>query len=244
MTFSDQFRFGADPEVFLRDRRGNLVTAREAGVPGTKARPYDLGDGFAVQMDGLAMEFNTPVVDRLSDLQEVARQGLHRCLDLLGDKSLSVNPIITANFKKTAWDSIPDGDKILGCEPSFGMRGGIIRTRCPARSRYVGGHIHISWGEGLDTQPGSNHDKDCQFLLQYLTGLPTSCRGESRYYSGYGKNNYRPKHYGMEWRSPSSKWVFHGPTWNYVASYLTEGVGRALGKCLRASTEWRIDKSN
>jgi hypothetical protein len=54
-----QVSVGADPEVFVRNAEGEPVPACGL-IPGTKAEPHRVDSG-AVQVDGLALEFNARV---------------------------------------------------------------------------------------------------------------------------------------------------------------------------------------
>jgi hypothetical protein len=60
----NKFLLGADPEIFLEDAAGDLVSAIDK-VGGTKEDPKALpiGDGFAVQEDNVAVEYNIPASD-------------------------------------------------------------------------------------------------------------------------------------------------------------------------------------
>src|ERR1700749_4859852 len=51
------FKFGCDPEIFIRDKDGNPVSAYAAGVPGSKTEPFKVKGG-AIQRDGMAAEVN------------------------------------------------------------------------------------------------------------------------------------------------------------------------------------------
>ena len=57
-----KFTIGCDPEFFLTDALGGFISAIDL-VGGTKHDPrplHDLGEGFNVQEDNVAVEFGVP----------------------------------------------------------------------------------------------------------------------------------------------------------------------------------------
>ena len=54
-----KFMVGADPEVFLKDRRTGRFVGATGVTNGTKEKPTHLKWGSSVQVDGMALEFNT-----------------------------------------------------------------------------------------------------------------------------------------------------------------------------------------
>src|SRR3546814_10561962 len=67
---------GCDPELFVMNTDGEFVSA-EGLIPGTKSEPYPVKFG-AVQVDGMAAEFNIDPVDNYNDfsrnVKEVRKQ--------------------------------------------------------------------------------------------------------------------------------------------------------------------------
>ena len=52
---------GADPELFIFNKKTDEPVCPYGMVPGTKEKPEKLGeDGHTIQMDGMALEFNIP----------------------------------------------------------------------------------------------------------------------------------------------------------------------------------------
>ena len=56
-TKSSPLLVGCDPEFFVRDSTNTIISAYGM-IPGTKQEPRSIGNG-AVQVDGVALEFNT-----------------------------------------------------------------------------------------------------------------------------------------------------------------------------------------
>ena len=56
---------GADPEIFVTNKDGRFRSAHGL-VPGTKTEPFRVNNG-AVQVDGMALEFNIDPVETEDD---------------------------------------------------------------------------------------------------------------------------------------------------------------------------------
>ena len=61
-------KVGSDPECFLRDRHGNLVSSIGL-IPGSKSHPYKTPSG-SVQPDNISAEFNSIPASSLSEFIE------------------------------------------------------------------------------------------------------------------------------------------------------------------------------
>jgi hypothetical protein len=59
-----EFKIGADPEFFLRDKATGKFVSAHGLIPGTKRQPMKVDKG-AVQVDGMALEFNIDPVTNL-----------------------------------------------------------------------------------------------------------------------------------------------------------------------------------
>ncbi len=59
------FTFGCDPELFVINDEGVFVSA-EGLIPGDKQNPYKVPGG-AIQVDGMAAEFNIDPVTNYAD---------------------------------------------------------------------------------------------------------------------------------------------------------------------------------
>ena len=202
-------KLGCDPEIFLKDAAGGLI-ASCGRIGGTKyaPRPLPIGDGFAVQEDNVAIEFNIPPADScdafvgnigqaMSFLQNmVSLQGLH-----FGQESAALFP----------WEQLESEEaKTFGCDPDYNAWTGRINPKpkaADARLRSAGGHIHIGdLGQELSRQDIVRIIK----LMDLSAGVPSVLLDEGIMRKElYGKRGaFRPKPYGLEYRTLSNFWVF------------------------------------
>lgn len=201
---------GADPELFIKDNKGNSIPAVGI-VPGDKKNPHKVSDG-AVQVDGLALEFNiTP-----SDDANVFIDRIHSVMDslrLLVPRHMSFDISPVAHFDEAVMASLPDDAKKLGCDPDFNawtMNPNPRPDQHPTM-RTAAGHIHIGWTEGM--QEGDfAHFADCAAVARQLdayVGIPLLLiEPDSERRSMYGAAGaFRPKTYGCEYRVPSNHWL-------------------------------------
>lgn len=208
---------GCDPEGFLRLKGGKFVSA--AGLfPGTKDEPYKL-DGGAVQVDGVALEFNIDA----AETKEAFVGNIKKVLDQIDglvskvDKDLQFSFVPVADFDKKTWEKVPDDAKVLGCDPDFSALTGMVNVN-PTDSlkdsaiRTAAGHIHIGWTSGQDPD-NFKHFVDCRYIAQKfhnggLEYFRPRTDEEYRRLQFYGHSgSFRAKPYGVELRAPSNRWV-------------------------------------
>lgn len=202
------FKIGCDPECFLLNADGQVISAI-GRIGGSKQRPKRVltafKRGFALQEDNVLLEYNIPPARSFSeftDYLDMIHEYIDDLLKTMGLKrsriaSCSMNPEEMTSHK--AWQ--------FGCEPDFNAWTLEINPRPVCDDllfRSAGGHIHLGgdytysqkisivrWldvylGEWLKTQ---DPDKD----RQKLYGAPGAMR---------------IKKYGLEYRVPSNWWTF------------------------------------
>jgi len=168
--FKTPIMIGADPEVFLLDRKGRPVAPpfETEGVLNKYKRIYFPGYG-EISQDGLAMEFNVEPVELFNEgadeeLWKRIQFLLKKIEEMAGDYGYAVEITPQVGFNKKYYDSLPESLKELGCNPDillyrgvknspFKERGYSIHENTPpkpSRFRYAGGHIHLGWTEGWD----------------------------------------------------------------------------------------------
>lgn len=208
-----EFLFGADPEVFVR-KAGRLVSAHDL-VPGSKREPFAVELGM-IQPDGLAAEFGIKPAKTLpgfrSRIRKV-REILQKRLDEHGCE-IFIKPSV--EFDKNYYQSLPEYAKELGCDPDYNAYTGQTNPAPNAGDsglRSAGGHVHIGWTQGADPT-SQHHFEACRMLTKQLDvylGVPSLIfDGDSRRRELYGKAGaFRPKSYGMEYRTLSNAWLRH-----------------------------------
>lgn len=204
-----EITIGADPEVFVT-KEGRLVSAHGL-VQGTKEDPFKVKDG-AVQVDGMALEFN---IDPAKDLDSFLNN-LDSVMSQLSDMcpEHELNPIPVAEFGKQVMDETPEFAKELGCDPDFNAWDGGAENPRPDGEvdfRTGAGHIHIGWTEGMDVLDPAHVDA-CIALVRQLDaylGVPSvvldDCDKRRELYGKAGA--FRVKPYGVEYRVLSNFWL-------------------------------------
>jgi hypothetical protein len=202
-------RLGCDPEMFLADIRGHLKASCGL-IGGTKEAPLPipiLGEGFAVQEDNVAIEFNIPpastareFVDSISRTIKVLNDGIHERHGLHVVNNLSAASFPPAELEAPA-------ARVFGCDPDFNAWTGQKNPRPRAKDRNLrscGGHIHI--GDYDQMIPGERIIK----MMDLCTGVPSVLMDDGvERRKLYGKRGaYRNKPYGVEYRTLSNFWIF------------------------------------
>ncbi|QIG69404.1 hypothetical protein EVB79_034 [Rhizobium phage RHph_N3_13] len=216
----DIIKIGADPEGWVIDGNGDFFPAFGV-IPGDKENPYKV-DGGAVQVDGLALEFN---IDAATTDDEFCRNVWKVTSQLTEmvktfDKSFTIQWSPVAKFRPTIWSIAPEQSKMLGCSPDYNVKGEINENpfmrleNNPLRT--AAGHIHIGWlqpDEFPEDPTIGDHFDTCLDIAQgFFNGhlpsfVPQTPEEEERleYYGLWG--SFRPKRYGIELRAPSNLWV-------------------------------------
>ena len=200
---------GADPEIFVGDVNGPRSIIGMIG--GTKENPLPLpmlGDGFAVQEDNVALEYNIPpspsreaFVSNISTMMSFLRQSMK---DSYG-----------VNLLKESAISFPDSELsdpralVFGCDPDFNAWSGLENPRPRAsdvRLRSCGGHVHIgSAGTEYQVIDPRVAAQACDLFLAVPSVLMDNGLLRKSLYGKAGA--YRPKPYGLEYRTLSNFWV-------------------------------------
>lgn len=205
------FLIGADPELFVVNPNSNKFLSGYAMIPGTKAAPHKVPNG-AVQVDGMALEFNINPARSLQEFCDNVASVRKSLQGMVPGYNLVATP--TADFDADYMKSMPEEATELGCEPDFcAWRGGDVNPR-PDGSvnfRTGSGHIHIGWTEGADIR-SKNHLQDCIDMVKqmdYFLGLYSLLWDkDDRRRTLYGKAGaFRPKPYGVEYRTLSNAWL-------------------------------------
>lgn len=209
---SKRTTLGCDPEIFIKD--GYEYISAFGLLPGTKREPYKVEKG-AVQVDGMAFEFNIDPVTTEDDFNKNITTVLAQMDGMIKkiDKKLKLAFVPFAKFAETYFKAQPEESKELGCDPDFSTLGS-QQTPPPGLTkqpfRTASGHIHIGWTE--DMKPfHPDHFTECQRVASSFKNedffSPRTFLEKKRlmYYGANGA--FRPKSYGVELRSPSNRWV-------------------------------------
>lgn len=212
--------FGADIELFLKDKNtGKFITA-EGLVKGTKERPFKFNPEnkyYATSLDCTSVEYNIPPVTNPYDMWNSIELCTNYIKSIIPDNlELSYNPSVW--FEDDQLQSRIA--RTFGCEPSLTCYSDeeVRPLNTGSNLRVIGGHIHCSYDEG---NPITN--RKVVRAMDLFLGVPSILiePSNNRRSSGYGiAGNYRNQfHSGFEYRTLSSyftseqklvEWVFRG----------------------------------
>lgn len=204
------FTFGCDPEVFLK-KNGKPASAYGL-IPGNKSNPHKT-EGGAIQVDGMAAEFNIDPVPSNSFELFNARiiQQIKEIRARVPGFNLNVSPV--QDFGEEFLEAQPDEAKELGCDPDFCAYTLQPNPRPDGDRpfRTGAGHVHVGWGADIPID-NEEHIEICANFVKVLdatVGLfMTMIDKEPRRRELYGKAGaFRPKPYGVEYRTPSNVWI-------------------------------------
>lgn len=199
---------GADPEVFVR-QNGVFLSAHGL-IKGDKRNPQKVSLG-AVQVDGMALEFN---IDPAASEEEfcINIQSVYDQLKaMVPQYEVVATPV--AHFTPEYLKEQPAEALELGCDPDFNAwtSEANVRPDGSRPMRTASGHVHIGWTDGQSGNDG-NHVNQCNMVgkqMDFFLGLPSLIYDEdTERRSMYGKGGaVRYKPYGVEYRTLSNKWL-------------------------------------
>jgi hypothetical protein len=209
---------GCDPEIFLVYDNKEFISAHEV-LPGTKTVPFKVKDG-AIQVDGVAAEFNIDPVDNADDFNKNISSVLGQMDEIIKsvDKKISYRCTPIAKFRPDVWSKVPENSKILGCDPDYNVSGEVNINPTEklefSTVRTAAGHIHIGFkDEYIENPMDADHFSDCLYIAKgffhgHLSSYIPRTKEEEERMNYYGHNgSFRPKKYGIELRAPSNWYV-------------------------------------
>lgn len=227
---------GCDPEVFLRNLKTGEFVCADGLIPGTKTEPHPVPKGM-IQVDGFAAEFGiTPTSGKDTFVRRVAQVlKTLRAEAQKRDPNVDIEIITTATFTKKAMDAAPERAKVLGCDPDYNAYTGAANPAPNATDidfRTGGGHVHIGWTTGQNINC-PDHFEACRLLtkeMDVLLGVPSLVWDpDAKRRTLYGNlGAFRPKSYGMEYRTLSNAWLKHPSLVEHVFLLTNEAVSRLM----------------
>jgi len=207
---------GADPELFLVDAQNAFVSAVGL-IGGTKQQPLPLpiGEGFAVQEDNVAVEYNIPPSASREEFNNNINSAMQCLTERIAGLGLRFSDVSAVAFPEM---QLNDPRALeFGCDPDFNAwKDGAQNPRPKAtdwRLRSCGGHVHI--GYSFDSQAAV-----CSFIrhLDLYLSVPAVLMDEGNLRKQlYGKPGaFRYKPYGCEYRSLSNFWTLTSKTRDWV----------------------------
>jgi hypothetical protein len=216
-------RLGSDPEVFLVKKDTNVFTSVIGRIGANKWNPKQivgLPDGFTLQEDNVALEFGIPPASSADEFVAHIRKVMEEGLSTL--PGLAFSNLSCTIFPEEEMQ-LPEAH-MFGCEPDFNAWTGEQNDKPKPPHpfmRSAGGHVHIE--TQLDPR---NVVRACDLFLSVPAVLMDRGTERKKLYGKAGA--YRPKPYGVEYRSLSNFWIFE--------ENLIRWVWNNTGKALRAAS--------
>lgn len=227
---------GADPELFITDRRGKPVPAHTVGLP-HKLMPVEFDDGEVLR-DGYALELNPRHdVCRVivsshywSLLSEVRASFLGRGLQLIAKSAVEID--------LGSLEGAPEDVSMFGCDGAWNAYSGkIVRPSIHGPThpyRYTGGHFHGAFYSGHSIPWAKRpedvflwakmEDRFLGLISTYLTG--SEWLGLRRLYYGQAGEFRFQDHKGtvaaLEYRTPGSEVFSHPVLLNFCFGLFRE----------------------
>jgi hypothetical protein len=206
---------GTDLELFAKDKNGIHRSVCEI-INGTKEQPLQiegLPDGYMVQHDNVAVEFNIPPCYNKQEFLHSITMMKREIFHILRPFGLQIDNSCAVSFPQSELTH-PDA-VVFGCEPDYNawtMSENPKPKTTNANLRTCGGHIHV--GTSLDMVKATQ-------LMDLCLGIPAiildNSPGADARRLLYGKAGaMRPKPYGFEYRVLSNFWLFEDYLINWV----------------------------
>lgn len=214
---------GADIEVFLLNAAGTAIPSTGL-IGGTKDAPRPLKsipnwkEGYAVQEDNVALEYNIPPASDGYALVYHVLRAQEAITQEIAEKGLRMAPVSSMRFTKAQLDH-PQAQK-AGCEPDYCVwdRKRNDPVDLDAEIRGAGAHVHVSFlVDGKKPKfPECLVEGECLTMaMDIMLGVASmkidKDTDRRRFYGRAGA--FRPKPYGIEYR-------VLGPWWTTQPKYI------------------------
>jgi hypothetical protein len=218
-----KFTIGADPEIFVQDAHSLRSIIGKVGGTKLAPLPLALGDGYAVQEDNVAMEFNIPPAG-------TKEQFIHSISSTVNFLSAMVRDMHGFTVCNLSAASFPDRELaneqawIFGCDPDFNAWTGGMNPRPHSEDknlRSCGGHVHIGI-ENATKDMTVRAIKACDLYMGVPSVLMDMGEKRKQLYGKAGAFRFKP--FGVEYRTLSNFWVFN----NNLIDWVYDNTSRAL----------------
>jgi hypothetical protein len=218
---------GADPELFLINRKTKDVVSAIGIIPGEKGNAYrsdDMPEGYGLEIDNILAEFNIPPVTTESDFISAIVYMKDYIKKFIKNKDKELDILCKASMIVNEDQLQSPEAKLFGCSVDYNAY-----TEAPnpkpkgeqTNLRSAGFHIHIGYDNcNVDTSLAL-----VKYLDMYL-GVPSVLKDpDTERRSLYGKAGcFRLTPYGVEYRVLSSFFLSNKLT----LSWVWKGVMRAI----------------
>ena len=221
----NKYTVGADPELFM-GLNGEFISAHNT-IKGDKLNPFLVNKG-GVQVDGMALEFNIDPASSEEEFIDNIVSVKATLKDMIGDMDFLETASVM--FDEDFIKDIPVVNKVLGCSPDYNAWS-FEENATPNSDlmmRTAGGHAHIGGFFSENEFDYTHYLKGARLsrILDSTVGVYSILWDkDDKRREMYGKaGSFRPKTYGMEYRSLSNMWVFN----EKLMSFVYQGIEEAL----------------
>ena len=228
-----QILVGCDPEVFVK--KNGVFRSAYGLIKGDKKNPQKVDRG-AVQVDGMALEFNIDPAASEDEFCVNVDSVLAQMKAMVPEYEVLAVPV--AHFDPAYMKAQPKEALELGCDPDFNAWDNTAFQKPDAvrPMRTAAGHIHIGWTEGEDIRsPDHQHNANLVVKnMDFFVGLGSLMYDDDvERRSMYGRAGCcRYKSYGVEYRTPSNRWL--------ASESLKRWIFRATQACMEATMNGRF----
>jgi hypothetical protein len=239
-------KVGADVEHFLVDAQGKPIPCIDL-IGGTKAEPRPIlgGNGFAIQEDNVALEYNIPpapdVYSFVYNLMRVQEAILEEV------KNYGLAPAIVPSMKFEAKQLDHPQARRAGCEADYCVwdKRKNDPVELDAEWRAAGGHLHTSFTVGgqVPTFPEYLTELECLVMAYDICiGVPSmKVDKDLQRRKFYGKAGaFRPKVYGSQ---AGLEYRVLSPWWTQQPKYMGWVFGQ-VEKAVRLVNSWGPNAHN
>lgn len=216
---------GCDPEVFVQ--QNGIFKSAYGLIRGDKRNPQKIRRG-AVQVDGMALEFNIDPAASEDEFCINVNDVFAQMKQMVPAYQVVTVPV--AHFDEEYMKLQPEEALELGCDPDYNGWTGLpnVKPNANRPMRTASGHIHIGWTSDQNVQD-PNHIAQCMAAarqMDFFLGL-----GSLMYDSDkerremYGKAGcFRAKPYGVEYRTLSNAWLRDDKIMRWVYRNAVKGM--------------------
>ncbi len=224
-----QILVGCDPEVFVK--QNGVFHSAYGLIQGDKKNPQKVNRG-AVQVDGMALEFNINPADTEEEFCINVKDVFNTMKLMVPEYEVVAVPV--ADFSAEYLEKQPAAALELGCDPDYNAWTDRANIKPDAKMpmRTASGHVHIGWTDNEDVND-SDHIYRCNLIakqMDFYLGLPSLVYdNDIRRRSMYGKAGAcRYKTYGVEYRTLSNAWLNSDNLIKWVFRATKRGVEAAM----------------
>lgn len=202
-------RLGSDPEIFLLNPNTNEHVSVIGLINAGKHNPLQIKEmpvGFTLQEDGVALEYGIPpaatedeFVSHIQKVMEKSREWL-----VVDGVPLTFSKLSCTIFPKEQMNH--PLAHIFGCEPDYNAWTGKANKKPKPPHKFMrsaGGHIHVE-----TTQDPELVTKKMDLFLSVPAVFMDNGVERKQLYGAPGA--FRPKPYGVEYRTLSNFWIAPG----------------------------------